>query len=140
MEGFGGEALCKSVEAKSLQGDALLLRTPGVYTPQVSRINNTQNTSVELEGDVDMDAVFLRVGPGHQIARIPEQYQVAIKAEVHLDQAPIEFQEQIFAEAGDISDLPAACHTEELIGGLRTNEHRMEYMDAANCAFPHDGI
>jgi hypothetical protein len=62
-----------------------------------------------------------------------------VKPKVHFDQAAIEFQKEVFADALNVFDLPALNQLGEFHNGLRPDQHRVEHMDAADSPPTDDG-
>jgi hypothetical protein len=69
-----------------------------------------------------------------QFSRVAEPQELAVKPEVHREQAAIENEKKIFASAPNRADLAAFREARELRGFLRLRGDEMQDVDAADAA------
>ena len=89
----------KCVAAEGTEGKTGIVRLPVVHTAKMALIGESQHAFVEFERNVHMHAIGRLIGAAKKFAGASKPDQMAIEAEMHLDQAAVEQEQEILALA-----------------------------------------
>src|SRR6266478_8351764 len=77
---------------------------PGVHAAEMAAVRKAENSLLQFQGDIHMNAAFRAVGAPQKFFRIRKPDELTIQAEVHGQQAAVQKQKDILSFAFDSSN------------------------------------
>src|SRR6266436_1796574 len=102
---FAESGRCKTagerIDAQNGEPRTFCDRFPSVYSAEMAPVCKSENSLLQFQSDIHMNAVLRPVGPLKEFPGTREPQQLTIQTKVHRKQAAVQEQEYVFSHAAD---------------------------------------